>query len=165
MDARLDLGSLENRLTAIEYGLAALHHTMRTRTSEPVATRTDATWQLRAVPANPGKPRMPAPARPPRETDPINSVRRPDDEANLLIDPAFGPPDDLEQIHGVGPCCASCSTTSASIISGRWRNGRTTRSLSSTTGSCTSRAASAAMTGSTTPACCPSRLRLRAGPR
>jgi predicted flap endonuclease-1-like 5' DNA nuclease len=103
MEARLDLGSLENRLTAIEYGLAALHHTLRTRT-EPVSTRTDATWQLRAVPTNStAKARMPAPPRPPRESDPINAVRRPDDQANLLIDPAFGPPDDLEQIHGVGP--------------------------------------------------------------
>jgi predicted flap endonuclease-1-like 5' DNA nuclease len=102
MDARLDLGSLENRLTAIEYGLAALHHTMRTRDTS-VATRTDATWQLRAVPNASPKPRMPAPPRPPRESDPINALRRPDDQANLLVDPAFGPPDDLEQIHGVGP--------------------------------------------------------------
>src|SRR5262249_33028528 len=88
MDARLDLGSLENRLMAIEYGLAALPHPSRPR-ADPGAPPPAPPWRRRGVRANPGKPRMPAPPRPPRETDPINSVRRPDDEANLLIDPAF----------------------------------------------------------------------------
>jgi len=32
IEGRLDLGALENRMTSIEYGLAALHHTLRTRT-------------------------------------------------------------------------------------------------------------------------------------
>jgi predicted flap endonuclease-1-like 5' DNA nuclease len=103
IDARLDLGALENRLTAIEYGLAAIHHSLRSR-PEQVVTRTDATWQARPAPNGPlAKPRMPAPPRPPRDADPINAVRRLDDQANLLTDPAFGPPDDLEQVHGVGP--------------------------------------------------------------
>ena len=31
IEGRLDLGALENRMTSIEYGLAALHHTLRTR--------------------------------------------------------------------------------------------------------------------------------------
>ena len=46
---------------------------------------------------------QPAPAKPDRETDPINSFRRVDDQANLLVEPAFGQPDDLEAIDGVGP--------------------------------------------------------------
>ncbi len=100
MESRMDLGALENRLTAIEYGLAALHHSMRAR-PEAVMTRTDTTWQGR--PDGPiQRLRSPSPQRPPREADPINAVRR-EEQANLLTDPAFGPPDDLEQIHGVGP--------------------------------------------------------------
>jgi predicted flap endonuclease-1-like 5' DNA nuclease len=48
----------------------------------------------------------PAAARPLRDVDPINPVRRANDQANLLVEPAFGPPDDLEQINGVGPILA-----------------------------------------------------------
>ena len=40
---------------------------------------------------------------PDREVDPINAFKRAGDEANLLSEPAFGPPDDLEAIDGVGP--------------------------------------------------------------
>ena len=50
---------------------------------------------------------MPAPPRPPRDIDPINAVRRPGDRANLLREAAFGPPDDLQQIEGVGPMLAA----------------------------------------------------------
>ena len=35
--------------------------------------------------------------------DPINTARREDDEANLLVEAAFGDPDELERINGVGP--------------------------------------------------------------
>jgi predicted flap endonuclease-1-like 5' DNA nuclease len=45
----------------------------------------------------------PAPARPDRDADPINPFRRADDQSNLLTEPAYGAPDDLERIGGVGP--------------------------------------------------------------
>jgi hypothetical protein len=55
------------------------------------------------VPGSQGDPAMPSPPRPPPDIDPINPFRRPGDRANLLSEPAFGQPDDLEQIGGVGP--------------------------------------------------------------
>jgi len=39
IEGRLDLGALENRMTSIEYGLAALHHTLRTRSEATTETR------------------------------------------------------------------------------------------------------------------------------
>ena len=45
--------------------------------------------------------------RPARDSDPINAARKADDRANLLAEPAFGQPDDLELIDGVGPILAS----------------------------------------------------------
>ena len=102
IDNRNDLVAVENRLTALEYGLAALHHMLRSRAEGPRGE----TAESRVAPplqvvraADP----QPAPARPDRDTDPINSFRRVDDQANLLVEPAFGQPDDLEAIDGVGP--------------------------------------------------------------
>jgi len=117
MDSRMDLTGIEGRLTAIEYGLAALHHTMRTRTETKDTKVTEV--QYRAEPAQteyvqtttrvePPAPRaQPAPRRE-RKTrvtskDPLGSARRPDDQANLLTHAAFGPSDELEEISGVGP--------------------------------------------------------------
>lgn len=158
MEQRMDFGAMENRLTSIEYGLAALHHMLRSRqtltqpptpTSSPEAPQYSARPQRRETPPPPPPtytrapyqereyyptpppapqsqwaeqmpmPRpfdvpdmpntsgyeydtapMPEPA-PPR--DPVGNARRPDDKANLLMRPAFGTPDDLEEISGVGP--------------------------------------------------------------
>ena len=102
IDSRNDLVAVENRLTALEYGLAALHHMLRSRAEGPrgetIESRVAPPLQVvRAV-----EP-QPAPARPDRDTDPINTFRRADDQANLLVEPAFGQPDDLEAIDGVGP--------------------------------------------------------------
>jgi predicted flap endonuclease-1-like 5' DNA nuclease len=102
IDRRLDIEATENRLTAIEYGLAAVHHMLRSRMDGAGASRQEPVSSLH-VSAVPDEPAMPAPSRPPRELDPINSFRRPDDQANLLLEAAFGQPDDLEQISGVGP--------------------------------------------------------------
>jgi predicted flap endonuclease-1-like 5' DNA nuclease len=109
VDSRDDLAAVENRLTAIEYSLAALHHMLRSR-SEGGLSRAEATWQSRPAPApshapvSNGESRAPIPVvRPPREVDPINPVRRTGDQANLLVEPAFGPPDDLGLINGIGP--------------------------------------------------------------
>ncbi len=95
IDSREDLGAVEDRLTAIEYSLAALHHMMRVRPEASQVTRT--TTSVRRA------SRETQQARPPRDLDPINAVRRVDDRANLLVEAAFGPPDDLKQINGVGP--------------------------------------------------------------
>ncbi|MEZ6030245.1 MAG: hypothetical protein R3C46_10900 [Hyphomonadaceae bacterium] len=104
IDSRHDLVAMENRLTAIEYGLAALHHMLRSR-GDTILGRGEGDSRsgppLHVVRETPPAP--PAPARPERESDPINAFLRAGDEANLLAEPAFGPPDDLEAIDGVGP--------------------------------------------------------------
>jgi predicted flap endonuclease-1-like 5' DNA nuclease len=110
IEGSLDLEAMENRLNAIEYGLAAIHHTLRARpdagaarperepgTRAATTTRRPAGAERRTPP-----PVTPAPP-PPRDLDPINAARREDDEANLLIEAAFGDADDLERINGVGP--------------------------------------------------------------
>jgi len=101
IDSRRDLVAVENRLTAIEYGLAAVHHMLRSRADG---------GEERAAPNLQVVREMPVPVvptRPSRESDPINSARKADDRANLLAQPAFGNPDDLELIDGVGPILAS----------------------------------------------------------
>ncbi|MDP3738331.1 MAG: hypothetical protein Q8R02_13130 [Hyphomonadaceae bacterium] len=111
IDARLDLEATENRLTAIEYGLAAVHHMLRSRpdpaqraaiADQTRAAFTEPSARTEARPAPP-----PAPQRPSWESDPINGVRRTGDHANLLTEPAFGPADNLETINGVGPMLAA----------------------------------------------------------
>ncbi len=102
IDNRNDLVAVENRLTALEYGLAALHHMLRSRAEGPrgetVESRVAPPLQVVRV-----AEQQPAPAKPDRDVDPINTFRRVDDQANLLVEPAFGQPDDLEAIDGVGP--------------------------------------------------------------
>jgi len=104
IDSRRDLVAMENRLTAIEYGLAAVHHMLRSR-ADALVQRADGSDARIAPPLHVVRQPepQPAPARPDRESDPINAFRRANDEANLLSEPAFGPPDDLEAIDGVGP--------------------------------------------------------------
>jgi len=122
MDSRLDFSSMESRLTAIEYSLASLHQLMRARDvvdyapppqiprqpppayvpQQPLETR-----GYYSTPITPPSSLGNATARPtippPPPPDPIEAERRPDDRANLLVRPAFGTPDDLERISGVGP--------------------------------------------------------------
>jgi len=112
IEGRLDLEAMESRLNAIEYGLAAIHHTLRARPDAGAAraestptTRTTTmarapVLERRAAPAPPAAAPSPPP---PRDVDPINTARREDDEANLLVEAAFGDPDELERINGVGP--------------------------------------------------------------
>jgi predicted flap endonuclease-1-like 5' DNA nuclease len=107
IDSRNDLVAMENRLTAIEYGLAALHHMLRSR-GDTILGRGEGDGRtappLHVVRETPTPPPAPAaPLRPDRDADPINSFLRAGDEANLLTEPAFGPADDLEAIDGVGP--------------------------------------------------------------
>lgn len=106
IDSRHDLVAMENRLTAIEYGLAALHHMLRSR-GDTILGRGENDGRtappLHVVRETPPPPAPAAPLRPERDADPINSFLRAGDEANLLTEPAFGPADDLEAIDGVGP--------------------------------------------------------------
>lgn len=168
MEQRMDFGAMENRLTSIEYGLAALHHMLRSRQAQEASYRTPAPAERPQTPPPPPaftqhKPeptyyRAPQPTQtytppPPRDPWPdelpvtrpfdvpdtpntsgyeyqtapmperksrlkprpeptrapiaprdlFNEARRPNDKANLLMRPAFGAPDDLEEISGVGP--------------------------------------------------------------
>jgi predicted flap endonuclease-1-like 5' DNA nuclease len=109
LDSRQDLVAVENRLTSIEYSVTALHHMLRSR-PEGSLTRTTSEWQVRpgathATGATNGEAKTAAQIAviPPRDVDPINPVRKPGDQANLLVEPAFGPADNLELINGVGP--------------------------------------------------------------
>ncbi|MEQ8301456.1 MAG: hypothetical protein RH945_13025 [Hyphomonas sp.] len=110
IEGNLDLEAMENRLNAIEYGLAAIHHTLRAR-PDAGASRTEREPRARTAPAartiptterRASPPVTPAPP-PSRDIDPINAARREDDEANLLVEAAFGDADELERINGVGP--------------------------------------------------------------
>jgi predicted flap endonuclease-1-like 5' DNA nuclease len=109
IEGNLDLEAMENRLNAIEYGLAAIHHTLRAR-PDAATVRPEREPRARAAPAarasgverRAPSPVTPAPP-PPRDVDPINAARREDDEANLLVEAAFGEADELERINGVGP--------------------------------------------------------------
>lgn len=108
IESTFDLGALEDRLTAIEYGLSAVHHMLRNRGEAPRAEPAPA-FEPRPVPRParivPVAPPEPQP-RPPKRSDPIVNARRGEDEANLLTHPAFGPADELEEIVGVGPMLA-----------------------------------------------------------
>ncbi len=142
MERKMDLAAMENRLTSIEYGLAALHHMLRTRDEEFAVIRKQERDRgfSQAAPPPPiftgesmyrtdyeAAPKMEPPAydiapppvpdprdyqrfdppqsepEPPKVEDAIGDARKPDDRANLLVRPAFGAPDDLEDISGVGP--------------------------------------------------------------
>ncbi|WP_290489142.1 hypothetical protein [Hyphomonas sp. UBA3988] len=128
MEARLNMGAVEDRLTSIEYGMAAMHHMVRTL-QETAYSRTEIDYSQR-VPLSqahftpkaetpPAAPPPPPPPPPPpaaaetvrtvevrRGVDPIAAARRPDDKANLLVSAAFGQDDDLERINGIGPMLA-----------------------------------------------------------
>ncbi|RAN35891.1 hypothetical protein [Hyphomonas pacifica] len=120
MEARMNLGAVEDRLNAIEYALSSLTHFVRTR-PDPVdySFRTPAAMPVydeqsgptftlpeKKTPASPPSP-PPPPAKPPAPEvttgDPVEAAMRPDDKANLLVEAAFGEGDDLELINGVGP--------------------------------------------------------------
>jgi predicted flap endonuclease-1-like 5' DNA nuclease len=122
VESRLDIGALEDRLTAIEYGLAAMHHMLRSRQEPPTYTpppapeyvrpRPPAPQQNFAMPPRPQPPRQTyvPPAQQPvqqppqrRDIDVLGGARRQGDQANLLTGAAFGEADNLEVINGVGP--------------------------------------------------------------
>lgn len=105
VEARLDVEGIENRLTSIEYGLAATHHMLRSR----LAQAGQAADIPRREPFRSGPPHEPVFAPPGagdrqvQGLDPLNVIRHPDRRADLLLEPGFGEADELEQIHGIGP--------------------------------------------------------------
>ncbi len=138
IESRVDFGSVENRLTSIEYGLAAMHDMLRRRSDAaevraemrsetrsfvaeaPARRSTDArprkseaapvervkrerTETRSSVERKSTRKRRPKRDRAEREADAIHQYRQPDDQANLLVEAAFGTPDELEEINGVGP--------------------------------------------------------------
>lgn len=106
IESTFDLGALEDRLTAIEYGLSAVHHSLRTRPDLDARHRAEvSTFAETRAPARPATPPPPEP-RSARKLEAILSARREGDEANLLTHAAFGRGDDLEEIVGVGPMLA-----------------------------------------------------------
>lgn len=117
LDSRMDMGAMESRLTAIEYGLTAVHHMLRSRQNAP-APISNIEPELYAQNAQPNvrstvttQTYTSQPVQTSTTTtsthssgvDPLAGVRRPNDESNLLQEAAFGAPDDLERISGVGP--------------------------------------------------------------
>lgn len=104
MEARSDFVGIENRLTSIEYGLAATHHMLRSRFSHngdmPATPRQD---PFQSPPRDVSFPTDLPPTRPRAPLDPIDAVRKPGERGNLLQSADYGQADDLEKIRGVGP--------------------------------------------------------------
>ncbi|MEM7327702.1 MAG: hypothetical protein AAF437_03110 [Pseudomonadota bacterium] len=104
MESRVDFAGVENRLTSIEYGLAATHHMLRSRleqnTAIPQPPKREPFTPTSSV--RPFDPPMPD-APPLNALDPVDIVSTQDDKNNLLVEPGFGPADNLEKIRGVGP--------------------------------------------------------------
>lgn len=116
VESRIDMAAMENRLTAIEYGLTAVHHMLRSNQNAP-APISQIEPELYADSAHSQTTTQTLTARAEPQTatvttqtytvstggDPIASARRPGDKSNLLQSAAFGESDDLERISGVGP--------------------------------------------------------------
>ena len=93
LEGRLDLASIENRLTAIEYGLAGVHHQLRSRGDAGITRTSGVRVERRSTQTNG--------SRPGPRLDPIEALRR-STGSNLLTEAAFGVPDDLTKLEGVG---------------------------------------------------------------
>ncbi|MEO1188873.1 MAG: hypothetical protein AAFW60_07355 [Pseudomonadota bacterium] len=104
IENRVDFVGVENRLTSIEYGLAATHHMLRSRleqsTELPPAPQRD---PFREAPRDSAFMSDPLPRAPDSPLDPIDVVRPKDSTGTLLLEPGFGQADDLEKIRGIGP--------------------------------------------------------------
>ncbi len=104
IENRVDFVGVENRLTSIEYGLAATHHMLRSRLE-----------QSTELPPPPQREPYREPPRdyafapqsslrtPESALDPIDMIRTTDTASNLLLEPGFGQADNLEKIRGIGP--------------------------------------------------------------
>ena len=104
IENRVDLVGVENRLTSIEYGLAATHHMLRSRLEQsadlpPAPQREPYREPPRDYAFTPQSNLRP----PEAALDPIDMIRTTDTASNLLLEPGFGQADNLEKIRGIGP--------------------------------------------------------------
>ncbi|MEO0449053.1 MAG: hypothetical protein AAFZ74_01900 [Pseudomonadota bacterium] len=104
IENRVDFVGVENRLTSIEYGLAATHHMLRSRLEQsadlpPAPQREPYREPPRDYAFTPQSTLRP----PEAALDPIDMIRTTDTASNLLLEPGFGQADNLEKIRGIGP--------------------------------------------------------------
>ena len=103
IEARVDFVGVENRLTSIEYGLAATHHMLRSRLVQnaemPPPPRREPFKTPSDIPFTPDMPQ----SKPKSPLDPLDIIRSPGERGNLILEAGFGKADDLEQIRGIGP--------------------------------------------------------------
>ncbi|MEL7042205.1 MAG: hypothetical protein AAGL90_11820 [Pseudomonadota bacterium] len=104
IEGRVDFVGVENRLTSIEYGLAATHHMLRSRLEHnveiPPAPQRE---PFREPPKDYAFAPQSSLRTPEAPLDPINMIRTEDATSNLLLEPGFGQADNLEKIRGIGP--------------------------------------------------------------
>ena len=104
MESRVDFAGVENRLTSIEYGLAATHHMLRSRleqaTEMPPAPQRE---PFREPPTDNPFASQTSFSAPEAPLDPIDVIRNAEATTNLLLEPGFGQADNLEKIRGIGP--------------------------------------------------------------
>ena len=126
IDNRHDLVAMENRLTAIEYGLAAVHHMLRSRADAMVQRRTQADGAHRSALQVVRQRRRRNLRRRGRSARPIRSTLSAGRTTRRTCSPS--PPlarrtissDRWRRAHAARRCC----TRSASTISGRSPSGR-----------------------------------------
>ncbi|MEM9937911.1 MAG: hypothetical protein AAF768_03610 [Pseudomonadota bacterium] len=104
IESNVDFAGVENRLTSIEYGLAATHHMLRSRLERstelpPSPQRTP----FGAPPRDMAYTPPAAPRVPEAPVDPLDIIRIPGEPGELLLEAGFGAADDLEKIRGIGP--------------------------------------------------------------
>ena len=114
-DSRADLEAMENRLTSIEYGLAAVHHMLRSRNDGSSDDRDTLSANWRTSESRIDENSILRESRgskndldgqrpyPPRDTNNFIGSSRSSKRVNLLEQPIYGTADDLERISGVGP--------------------------------------------------------------
>ncbi|MDJ0921247.1 MAG: hypothetical protein QNI84_08970 [Henriciella sp.] len=105
IEGNVDFAGVENRLTSIEYGLAATHHMLRSRLerSSPDLPAPPQRGPFGTPPRDFAYAPPTAPQRPEAPVDPLDIIRVPGEPGNLLLEAGFGNADDLEKIRGIGP--------------------------------------------------------------
>lgn len=104
IENRVDFVGVENRLTSIEYGLAATHHMLRSRLDQ--STELPPPPQRDPYREPPRDYAFTAPSSlqtPEAPLDPIDIIRTSETAGNLLVEPGYGQADNLEKIRGIGP--------------------------------------------------------------
>jgi len=104
IEGRVDFVGVENRLTSIEYGLAATHHMLRSKLEQgaemPAPPQREPFREAPEEFSFTSQSSLKAPEAP---LDPVNMIRTSSEDGNLLQEPGFGQADNLEKIRGIGP--------------------------------------------------------------